>query len=206
MSYLAKDLPYFISVAARQRPKDQLFVDQILPFFRPGRLLEIGAGCGQLSSLLQRHGFDVIASDIEQFFVDYQRKCGLQSTLVDATTISDSLDEPVDNVLAQGVSTLVTHDLGMVRKTYESIWNALKPGGRLVFIFPNYKGQKGRWSNPHKDHPRIFQEVGFKLHARFRSQIFPSQWYHALPDSAARFCENTFGKHFGLRVVTVLEK
>lgn len=206
MTYIAKDLPYFISVAEKQRAKDEIFIDQIAPLFASGKVLEIGAGCGQLSKLLEKRGHKVVVSDIEQFFVDYQRSCGLESEIVDATKISDSFSEPMDNIMAQGVSTLVTDDLELVKKTYQSIWNALKKGGRLVFIFPNYKGQKGNWSNPHIDHPRIFQEVGFKLHAKFRSQILPSKWYQILPVSISTILENTLGRLFGLRVVIVLEK
>jgi len=206
MSYLAAQLPHFLETSQRQRPKDERFLPLITPYLCPGDVLEIGAGCGQLSMLLDRRGLGVTASDLEAFFVQYQASCGLRSRIVDATNISGGVGQLCDNILTQGVSTLVTNDLSLVEKTYRSVWSALRPGGRFIFIFPNaYCRSDKPWSRM-RDHWSIIERVGFHLVAHFRNQVFPSKWYHILPSWVTCPIERTIGTKIGLRNVLVLEK
>lgn len=206
MSYQASQLSQFIQVAQRQRAKDDLFVETIIPYLRGGELLEIGAGCGQLSELLQQRGVRVTASDLEEFFVEYHASRGLKTQVVDATNILGCISRRFDSVLAQGVSTLVTNDLAMVQATYRSVWECLEPSGRFLFIFPNaYGWLDKRWSKL-ADHWPIIARTGFTVVDHFRHQVLRSHWYGAMPPAAARLVENVVGRHFGLRDVVVLEK
>jgi len=206
MTYLAAQLPGFLETCRRQRPKDQRFLPLIIPYFCPGEVLEIGAGCGQLAELLARRGLRVTASDLESFFVQYQESRGLKSRIVDATDILSGAGRQFDNILTQGVTTLVTNDLKLVERTYRSVWTALRPGGRFIFVFPNaYSRSDKPWSRM-SDHWPIIERVGFRRVAHFRNQVFPSKWYHFLPSWLTCPVEWTIGARIGLRNVLVLEK
>ena len=125
---------------------------------------------------------------------------------MDATNIPSSVGRAFDNILTQGVSTLVTKDLDLVRRTYESIWDALIPGGRLIFIFPNAYQRPGKpWSTVGQHLPLI-EDTGFRTVKRFRNQLFPSKWYHFAPAVVTQPLEYTLGRRFGMRNVFVLEK
>ena len=206
MTYTPALLPEFVATCDRQRPKDERFVKQVLPWLRSGRVLEIGAGCAQLSELLAQHGVDVMASDIEPFFVDYQKQIGLESLQVNAMDIVSDVGKTFDNIITQGVSTLVTKDLDMVRTTYASVWNALNPAGRLIFIFPNAYQRPGKPWSTIDDHWPLIEEAGFDVVKRFRHQLFPSQWYHHLSPLVTQPLEKTIGQRWGMRNIFVLEK
>jgi SAM-dependent methyltransferase len=202
------DLAHLIDLSKEQHVKDTIVISQIRPYLRPGKILEIGAGCGQLSLELQRLGYDVIASDIEPLFVEHMRSCGLQAQVVDAREITRDVSTHVDNVLTQGVSTLVTGKLGTVAKTYSAIHEILKPAGRLIFIFPITKpnvSREARWSTL-KDHLPVIESTGFRVVTIFRSQILPSAWYSRLGQPITKMLEVSVGVRLGVRHILVLEK
>jgi SAM-dependent methyltransferase len=189
-----------IATAARQRPKDALFVEELAPYFVPGPILEIGAGCGQLSELLAAKGFDVTASDIEPFLVDYIASRGVPARVVDALNLAAGMDRPYANVLGGGPSTLITPDLAIVRQTYESVAAALPSGGRFIFVLPSLWGEP--WSKP-RDHKRIARESGLDLVTSFRHQVLPSTAYRRAPRAILRLIERTIGRLAGIRTVFV---
>jgi SAM-dependent methyltransferase len=196
-------LPGMVATTRRQRAKDTIFVETLVPFFLPGPILEIGAGCGQLTELLSAKGRDVTASDIQPFLVDYMTSHGLRARLLDATNLAAGLDRPYDNILAQSISVLITPDLAMVQRTYESIHEALPPEGRFIFILPSLWGEP--WSHA-SDHLRIAKQVGFDLVHRFRHQILPSRLYGHLPGAFLRAADGSIGRILGIRVVFVFER
>jgi SAM-dependent methyltransferase len=196
-------LPSMVATARRQRAKDVLFIDTLTPYFRPGPILEIGAGCGQLTELLSAKGLDVTASDLQPFLVDYMVSRGLRARIVDALNLAQALDRPYENVLAQSISVLITPNLATVRETYESVYAALPTGGRFIFILPSLWGEP--WSRA-KDHLRIAQESGFELVHRFRHQILPSSGYRKLPAGLTRAMDATIGRVLGIRWVFVFAR
>ncbi len=198
--YTPDVLPRMVATAARQHEKDALFVEELAPWFVSGPILEIGAGCGQLSELLAASGLDVTASDIQPFLVEHIAAKGVQARVVDALHLADSIDRPYSNVLSGGISTLITPDLDVVRQTYESVYAALPPNGQFIFVLPSLWGE--RWSKP-ADHVRIARESGFRLRARFRHQVLPSSAYRRLPKSLLRLVERTVGRVAGIRTVFV---
>jgi SAM-dependent methyltransferase len=198
--YRPERLPQMIAMAARQQAKDALFVEELARYFVPGPILEIGAGCGQISELLISRGFDATASDIEQFLVDYVASRGVPARIADALNLREGLDRPYPNLLATGMSTLITPDLAVVRQTYESIAAALPSGGRFIFVLPSLWGEP--WSKP-RDHRRIAQETGLRLVADFRNQVLPSTAYRRTPRPILRVIERTIGRLVGIRTVLV---
>jgi SAM-dependent methyltransferase len=196
-------LPQMIATTRRQRPKDAIFVGSLLPYFQPGPVLELGAGCGQLSELLAAKGLDITPSDIQPFLVDYMLSRGLQARIMDATNLVSGIDRPYPNVLAQSISVLITPDLALVQRTYESVHDALPPGGRFIFILPSLWGEP--WSRA-SDHLRIAERSGFALVHRFRHQILPSSLYGRLPKRFLQAADSSFGRVFGIRCVFVFER
>jgi SAM-dependent methyltransferase len=200
-TYTIDALPRMLKLAQQQRSKDALFIDALIPYFRPGPIIEIGAGVGQLSELLAAKGRMVVASDIEPFFVEYMASIGLHARILDATDLGPSLDQPVDNILAQSISVLITRDLETVRRTYGSIRAVLARQGRFVFILPT-PPRSERWSRA-KDHLRIADESGFDLVHTFRHQAVPSSVYDRLPPSVMRQIDGLPGRLLGVRRVFV---
>jgi hypothetical protein len=86
------------------------------------------------------------------------------------------------------------------------MWNALKPNGRLIFVFPNAYQRPGRPWSTIDDHWPIINEVGFHVTKHFRHQLFPSRLYHVFPSVLTQPLETTIGTRFGMRNVFVLER
>jgi len=89
------------------------------------RLLEIGAGAGELASLLMRDGFQVLALDLDPDAVAVARERGVDARAVQWPA---ALDERFDAVL-------FTRSLHHIRPLDESVVAAaacLTPGGRVV--------------------------------------------------------------------------
>jgi SAM-dependent methyltransferase len=198
--YTPDVLPRMVETCQRQRAKDAIFVDTLMPYFRPGPTLEIWAGCGQLSELLSVKGRDVTASDVQPFLVDYMSTRGLRALVIDAMNVVAGLDRPYDNILAQSISVLITPDLATVQRTYESVRAALAPGGRFVFILPSLWREP--WSRA-ADHLRIAHEAGFDLVHKFRHQVLPSSFYRRLPVGMVRAIDGSIGRVLGVRWVFI---
>jgi SAM-dependent methyltransferase len=196
-------LPRMLATTRRQRAKDAIFIPTLVPYFRPGPILEIGAGCGQLSELLAAQGLDVTASDVQPFLVDFMLSQGLQARIIDATNLVSGIDRPYANVLAQSISVLITPDLELVEETYKSVHAALPEGGRFIFILPNVWGE--HWSRA-RDHLRIADGAGFDLVHRFRHQILPSVFYSRLPGAVLRAADGSLGRLLGIRWVFIFER
>ena len=206
VAYESSQLPAFIKLCERQRAKDEQLIDEVVPYLRSGASLEIGAGCGQISEILASHGISIVASDIEDFFLEYHEQRGLKSARVDAMNIVKSTGERYNNIVTQGVTTLVTNKLEWVRATYQSIWDALEPSGRLIFVFPNaYPSSRQPWSTI-ADHQPIIESIGFEFVTKFRHQLFPASFYRRISPMLTKGFERTLGRRLGVRHVLVLER
>jgi len=201
--YVPGVLPAMIDQARRQRAKDRLVVEKLADCFRPGSILEIGAGCGQLTELLRQRHLDVTASDVQPFFVEYMVARGLPALILDALDLSAGIVKPYDNIFSQSISTLINPDPETIRRTYESVRAALNPGGRFVFILPSRWGK--HWSNA-SDHQLIAEVTGLVLLRKFRNQALPSPLYARLPISALRNIEGSIGRVVGVRWILVFAR
>jgi SAM-dependent methyltransferase len=202
--YPAENLDRMLAISNRQIHKDRHFLPILERQLIPGRVLEVGAGCGQLSLLLTKRGWDVTSTDYFPHFVTYLQSIGLRARQANALELSPDIDGVFDNVIAQGVSTLVEPRKDWIELTYRSMRNVVKDGGRFVFIFPNAYGQ-GPWSRLQDQLVASHQE-GWRIVRRFRHQVFPSKAYGFLPAPMVDFAESTVGKILGLRWVLVFEK
>lgn len=197
-------IPSLLAAARRQAAKDRLFLARIQRHFRPGSVLEIGAGVGQLSQLLARMGFDVVASDIHPHLVEFMRSRGLKAEVVDARQIHEAIRGPFDNVFTSGLHTLLTKDLEGAEDTYISAFKVLRPGGRFLIVLGNgYKPR--RWATPDM-HAPLIRRSGFRLVKRFRDQVLPSTQYSRLPAWLFNALEFSIGRFLGVRNVLVIEK
>lgn len=202
--YPESSLATWIKTAERQHVRDQFFLKWLQRYFRPGRILELGAGCGQLSEILRELGWDVVGSDFAPFFVRHMQSRGLNATVIDATQIRKTFPQPVPNLLAQAISPIVSNDLSLVQAVYSSVFEALEPGGRFVFVFPISK-VKTRYSQA-PQHVPIIRQIGFKIVAMFRHHVVPASWYSTVNGSFLHFLDVFLGRLIGRRYILILEK
>ena len=135
--YSPDSINYFLGSDGRNKLYRELaYKDLIDQYQLKGTLLDLGAGCGGTSVVWKNLGLDVVASDLQPFFVEYMKTLGLNSEIVDATNIQESLGTTTfDVVFASGLTPQVRRVYGNAVKTYESIGKALNPGGIFIFEF-----------------------------------------------------------------------
>jgi|DewCreStandDraft_4_1066084.scaffolds.fasta_scaffold10583_3 SAM-dependent methyltransferase len=190
--------------ARRQFAKDSLFIRSLRSYFSPGPILEIGAGVGQLSLILQTLGFTVLASDIQPWMVEYMRTLGLNAQQIDCLNIYEATGQTFPNILAQGPSPFVTNSLHIVASAYQSVFDALADKGRFIFIFPD-SADRSRYSRL-ADHWPIIAKTGFRLIRHFRHQVLPSHFYRYVNTAIHALLENSLGRLIGIRNILILEK
>lgn len=203
-SYKSADLSYYANVASCQRAKDEQFIEILNKYLKPGTVLEIGAGYGQLSEILKNNGYDVTSSDVQPFFIDLMKSKGLNALFVDALDIFNCTKATYTNILAQGPSPLITSDLSIVEKSYRSVFEALNDGGRFILIFAHAYGFNNFCSI--NNHLEIIKKVNFQTIDIFKHQVFPSSFYGKINLSLVKLIESSLGKLLGIRYVIVLEK
>ena len=134
-SVLAADL----EVMARAHNYRNWMYRQIAPFIGQ-RVLEVGAGIGNVTELLLDREV-VVATDKYQLMVDYlQRRCGAQLAVVPAQL---DLGEPAaslahhefDTVICMNVLEHVGDDLQALAYMH----SVLAPGGRLILLVPAFQ-------------------------------------------------------------------
>jgi SAM-dependent methyltransferase len=191
----------WIDIAKRQEFVSGYLFPVLLTYFQQGSLiLELGAGVGQLCEIAEREGYEVVGSDFCEEFIQYMENKISNVRKLDALNIMADTQEQWFGIYAQGLSVLITKDLETVRKAYGSIFEALKPGGRFLFIFP--RADRSKYSRA-VEHRSIYKRIGFKEIALFRQQALPAKFYKY---KLARTVERVIGKYVGIRDVIVLEK
>lgn len=106
------------------------------------RVLDLGAGTGQLTAKIAESGAEVSGIDRSPEMVAQARQNfpKIRFDVGDATTFS--VDQPVDAVF----SNATLHWVKPPEQAIASIWHALKPGGRFVAEFGG-KGNVGQISD-----------------------------------------------------------
>ena len=135
--YSPSSIKYFSASDDRNKLyREFAYQDLAKRFQLQGKLLDLGAGCGGTSIVWKNLGFDVVASDLHPFFVDHMKTLGLNTAIVDATNIQDSLGASTfDVVFASGLTPQVRRVYENAVKTYESIGQTLNTGGFFIFDF-----------------------------------------------------------------------
>lgn len=197
-------LDHWIETGRRQEAKDRVLLQELARSFVPGRVLELGAGAGQTSLILRDLGWEVVASDYAQFFVDHLRSLGLPAHRVDATDIAASQLGRFANVFCQSVTPLITSDLDVVARSYGSIHEALQPGGRLVEI--HAQAARHELRSTMRLHAQQARSAGFRDVRVVRNQLLPSRAYRAPLRPVAALAERALGRHFGSRFVLIAQR
>ncbi|OAD24064.1 methyltransferase [Candidatus Thiomargarita nelsonii] len=190
----------WIDIAKHQEFSSGYLFPPLLNYFDKNKpILELGAGVGQLCKIAQHYGYNVVASDYCDAFVDYMTNEKLVAEKIDALNIPTG-QKRWHGIYTQGLSVLVTKDLDTVLKTYKSIYDALAQRGKFIFIFPRAKKTKFSRAAQHK---QIYTQIGFKEIEVFRQQAFPATLYRK---NLIGFLEKYLGKLIGIRDIIILEK
>jgi SAM-dependent methyltransferase len=196
-------------IADRHHLRDEQFLRVLSRWFQPGPILEIGAATGQLSAILHRRGYDVLASDYSPVLVSAIRARGVPAAVVDATAdIRGQAGRVFANVLAQGVLPLIWRDRATVVSALAAVHGALMPRGRLICITPH-----PRWSKDSQSYftPREQIEIAsamglYRLVAAFPHQVIPTGWYRRWNASLFNLLDFHAAHLLSIRLVCVMEK
>jgi SAM-dependent methyltransferase len=168
------------AIGARHRLRDEQFLRVLDRYFCPGPVLELGAGTGHLSEILQRRGWDVMASDVSPAFVTVIRSRGLCGEVVDATDdICRQTGRVFANVLAQNVLPLIFRDCTTLCAAFNAIHSALQQRGRLVCISAHARRDPNpeRYFSP-REQIEIVEATGlFRIVKSFPHQAMPPALY-----------------------------
>ncbi len=198
-AYTPDLLAHWISEGERQAAKDRVVLPRIAELLGPGRVLELGAGAGQLSIFLRDRGFDIVASDYAPFFVEHLASLGLDARRVDATDIAAADIGAFANIFAQSITPLITSNPDVIATTYRSIRAALEPGGRFVHI--HAQAGRGELSATMRAHAALASKAGLRDVRVTRNQFLPSRAYEQPLTPLAAVAERLLGAHLGSRFV-----
>ncbi len=204
-AYVPSLLDTWLGIAQRQAAKDQVVWSHLSNFLVSGKILELGAGVGQISELFVKMGREVVCSDYAEFFVTHMRSRGLSAHQIDATQIDRAGLGLFPNVICQSITPFVTTDYSVVARSYQSVFETLEPGGRLVLIHAMNK-HYAQLPGSMADHKTLCEKAGFSDVQVFRNQLLPSAAYRAPFGPLAKSLEQMFAKSFGMRFVLVASK
>jgi len=136
---------------------------------RPGRVLDVGCGVGDLATLFARHGWSAAGIEPSAQAAEHARAAGVETvtgTLADAPWPQGEFDAITFN-----------HSLEHIDDPAEAVAQAarlLKPGGLLAIAVPNF----GSW------HRRLFGSAWFQLDLPRHLQHFDRDSLAALVEAA----------------------
>lgn len=101
------------------------------------KIIEFGSGCGQLAFMLQSAGYDVIATDIVEDFLNEQNRIGINNVKKYNFLIDDynnTFDFKADLIVSWRNPHL---DMDDMKKLFEVAYNGLNDNGLLIINFQN---------------------------------------------------------------------
>jgi len=131
------DEPYVQNTAAEVD-----FLEQILLSDRSKSILDVGCGNGRHSLELARRGYDVLGVDLSKSMLEQGRHVARSEKLTvdfrhyDARKLDFQNQFDLAIMLCEGAFWLMEED-AMDFLILSNIFNALKPGGKLVMTLPN---------------------------------------------------------------------
>ena len=198
-----------LEVGQRHELRDRKFVRDLMRYFSPGAVLELGASTGHISAILQQYGRDVTASDTAPKVIPVIESRGLKAALVDAThDIVRQTGQAYANIYAQNVLPLIQRDRTQVVTTLRCIHGALEPVGRFICVgaHPWRQRDPDAFFSP-REQIEIAKSTGlFRLITWFPHQIVPPGWYRQWNASFLNLLDHKLAFIASTRLVWVLEK
>lgn len=133
--------PYELPVSVFFRPADYYAIDKIGLSLCQGKVLDIGAGCGEHSLYLQEAGLDVTALDISPYACDVMQARGVKS-IAQRDIFAGALDTKFDTWLLLGRSIGAVGSASGFLSFLALAYENMTPAGRLVFNSIN-TGERG---------------------------------------------------------------
>ena len=101
------------------------------------KIIEFGSGCGELAIMLQTAGYDVIATDTVDIFLEEQRKLG-----IDNVKKYNFLLDDYDNIFNYKVDLIISWrnphlDMDDMRKLFNVVYNGLVDNGLFIINCQN---------------------------------------------------------------------
>ena len=101
------------------------------------KIIEFGSGCGELAFMLQTAGYDIIATDTVDIFLEEQRKLG-----IDNVKKYNFLLDDYDNIFNFKADLIVSWrnphlDMDDMRKLFKVVYNGLGDNGLFIINFQN---------------------------------------------------------------------
>ncbi len=113
------------------------YVENQLHNDKSKRVIEFGSGCGQLALMLQSAGYDVIATDVVDTFLDELNRVGINK-IKKYNFLSDEYDDTFNFKADLIVSWRNPHlDMDDVKKLFNVAYNGLSDNGLLIINFQN---------------------------------------------------------------------
>jgi SAM-dependent methyltransferase len=113
--------------ARREGPQPQdIAFDEVLAA-KPRRVLDVGAGRGELAERIKNEGIEVVALDQSERMVELTRERGVEAVVGDVQSLP--FDEATFDVV---VANFMLYHVPDVHRALAEIARVLRPGGRLV--------------------------------------------------------------------------
>ncbi len=120
-----------------------------------GKVLEIGAGRGELQSLLKNSGVDAYGIEMDQAMVEACKDKGLNVSFGDGISHLEQLtDKSIGGVIAIQVIEHLTQD--QLKRLVTACLSKIKPGGKVIFETINTESMVALASNYFRDPTHVF--------------------------------------------------
>lgn len=122
------------------------------------RIIELGAGTGQVAAYIAAAGFEVLAVDLSPENVAMCRKRGLSAVVADMARVGEldtpDYQPPYDAGLA--INSLIHIPKDLLGPAMGSIRATLKTGGEFLAVLWGGESSEGVWDDDWTDPPRFF--------------------------------------------------
>ncbi len=113
------------------------YVEKKLKNDKKKKIIEFGSGCGQLSVMLQKIGYDVTSSDTVDYFLHEQKRRGIKK-IKKYNFLLDDFHNVFNSKADLIVSWRNPHlDMDDMKKLFDVAYNGLSDNGLLIINFQN---------------------------------------------------------------------
>ena len=100
-------------------------------------IVEFGSGGGEIALLLQSGGYDIVATDVVDFFLEELKRRGVKK-VIKYNFLEDNFDEVFDSKVDLIISWRNPHlDIDDMRVLFDVVYNSLKDNGLFIINFQN---------------------------------------------------------------------